>query len=263
MKKINTCSLTDDLNLSYNEYFILPYYDENTLVYITIKDTEVKWFNKNLKPITPYKRISKSLLYFYENSKFKGYEICILGFVNKIQKFQSLAVFDLLLKDEIDGKIQSKKYSIRYDNIKYRFLINIPKSIKNVYAVFGQKYSENAFNTTVISCIKSNIWEGFSLYKDKPFAYEDDQYDFLTNKVWETSQNKIKDVKFTIDKEDKITLNSIIIKENNIEVPITLGLEKIKVQNINDINELKDKNIMYKTCNIDDVIYSKFISFSK
>ena len=141
MKKINNCSFKNDINLNYSDYFILPYYNENTLTYITIKNDDIKWFNNNLKSISPYKRINKSLIRFYNDSKFKGYEICVIGFINKIQNFHSLAIFDLLLKDEFEGKIQSKKYSIRYDNIKNRFLVNIPKSIKNVYAVFGQKFT--------------------------------------------------------------------------------------------------------------------------
>lgn len=260
MKKINYCLFKEDMNLTYSDYFILPYYNENSLIYITIKNNEIKWFNNNLKSISPYKRINKSLIYFYNESRFKGYEICIIGFLNKIQNFHSLAVFDLLLKDEFEGKIQSKKYSIRYDNIKYRFLTNIPKNIKNVYAVFGQKFEESVFNSSIINCIKSNIWEGFSLYKDKPYCY-DDQYDLIINKVWEINTSKINDIKFSTDEKNKLILNSIIIKENNVEIPITLGLEKIKIETINDINELKDKNIMYKTCNIDDVIYSKFVSF--
>ena len=260
MKKINSCSFKDDINLNYSDYFILPYYNENTLTYITIKNDDIKWFNNNLKLISPYKRINKSLIRFYNDSKFKGYEICVIGFINKIQNFHSLAIFDLLLKDEFEGKIQSKKYSIRYDNIKNRFLVNIPKSIKNVYAVFGQKFDEAVFNSSVISCIKSNIWEGFSLYKDKPYCY-DNSFDLITNKAWEIFENKIKEVKFSTDKDNKLILNSIIIENENKEIPITLGLEKIKIENLDDINNLKDKNILYKTCNIDGIIYSKFISF--
>lgn len=259
MKKIKTCIFKEDENLIYSNYYIFPYYNENTIVYITIKNNEITWFNNDLKLISPYKRINKSLLYFYNNSKFKNYEICIIGFINKIQKFRSLAVFDLLLKDEMNEKIQSKKYSIRYDNIKYRFLTNIPKSIKNVYAVFAQKFTENTFNSTIINCIKSNVWEGFSLYIDKPYCYEDDKFDLIINKAWEIKEGKIKDVNFSVSKENELILTSIILKNN--ENSITLGLDKIKIKNIDDINDLKNRNILYKTCNIDDIIYSKFVSF--
>ena len=261
MNKIECCSLNDEnIEINYNNYFIFPYYNEKTLTYISIKNNEITWYNNNLKERTPLKRLNKSLLYFYNNSKFNGYQIFVIGFLNTIQKFKSFAVFDLLLKDEIDGLIQSKKYSIRYDNVRYRFITNIPKSIKNVYAVFAQKYSTEIFNSNVINCLKSNVWEGFSLYKDSPYNY-DEKYNLITNKVWEISQNKIQDIKFSIDDKNKITLDSIIIKEtNNIKIPIKLGLEKIKVETIDDINNLKTKKIMYKTCNIDDIIYSKFVS---
>lgn len=261
MNKINCFSLTEDNNkLDFNNYFIFPYYNEKNLTYISINKDQIKWYNNNLKEITPFKRINKSLQYFYNNSKFKGYEIFVIGFINKIQKFKSFAVFDLLLKDEIEGKIQSKKYSIRYDNVRYRFLTNIPKNIKNVYTVFSQKYSDDIFNSTVISCLKSNIWEGFSLYKDEPYNY-DENFNLIVNKVWEINKNKINDIKFSIDEKNKFIIDSILVENNNIIIPIKVGLDKIKVENIDDINELKTKTIMYKTCNIDDIIYSKFISF--
>ena len=257
MKKIKCNFLDKEIN--YNNYFIFPYYNEKTLTYISIKDNKVKWYNNNLKEITPLKRINKSLLYFYKNSKFKGYEIFLIGFINKIQNFHSFAIFDLLLKDEIYGFIQSKKYSIRYDNIKNRFITNIPKNIKNVYAIFAIKYSDDIFNSTVISCIKSNTWEGFSLYKDSPYNYDED-YNYISNKIWEINTDKIYDLKFSRNEENKIKLNSIIIKKESSEIQITLGLEKIKIETLDDINNLKDKIIMYKVCNIDDVFYAKFIS---
>ena len=256
MKKINCISLDSKNEINFNNYFIFPYYNEKNLTYISINKDQIKWYNNNLKEITPFKRINKSLLYFYNNSKFKGYEIFVIGFINKIQKFKSFAVFDLLLKDEIDGKIQSKKYSIRYENINYRFLVNIPKSIKNIYSIFAQKFSESFFNNGVITCLKTNKWEGYSLYIDKPYNYEN--LSLISNKAWIIDTGKIIDIKISIDDKNNFIIDSLITKNN---IKVTMGLDQIKIKNLDDLNDIKEKNIMYKTCNIDNILYAKFICF--
>ena len=60
-----------DENTILTDYYILPYYDKNSLVYIIINDNnEIEWYNYNFKKIQSYKKINKNLLKCYSESKF-------------------------------------------------------------------------------------------------------------------------------------------------------------------------------------------------
>ena len=244
----------------------MPYYSFSSLVYITISKSSVEWYNNNLKRITGYKRIESSLKKIYSNSKFNGYEITIIGFLTINKKRRSLVIFDLLLQDEISKKIQSKKYSIRLDNIRNRFIDF--KNNKLVLSVFAQKCSSNELDNITLKMIESNSWDGLIFYKDKPYNYDVNNLSLLFYKVWDIKNGTITGYEFGSNSDNKPCVKSLYVynEELNGTVKICGNLAEVQKLDINELDErILNKKILFKYCifNIDNkkTILTNFLKF--
>lgn len=246
-------------NINLNNYFILPYYDKNALVYIFIhKNGQIMWYNYNFKKIQSFKRIDKNLLKCYNDSKYVDHDIVIIGFIDKISTFRKLIIFDLLLKEEFNGDIQSKKYSTRVENFKGRFFTEKFNNIKNIGTIFTYKYDENIFNKIFSQCILTNKWEGYLLHKDCSFN-DDIENEIIEEKVWETFSGIIIDATFgTIEVKDKDEkgeeinksyegVKSIFVMNEDKKLEISNGFTiNERVQFFKDYLNLIGKEIYYK-----------------
>ena len=70
MEKINITDINQLNNFDKSNYFVMPYYDMSSMIYIEINQLTINWYNYNLKKISPYLKINKSLRDLYNNSKF-------------------------------------------------------------------------------------------------------------------------------------------------------------------------------------------------
>ena len=249
-------------NIDLNNYFILPYYDKNTLVYIFIfKNGQIDWYNYNCKKIPSYKRIDKNLLKCYNDSKYINHDIVIIGFIDKISTFRKLIIYDLLLKEEFDGDIQSKKYSIRIENFKGRFFTEKFNKIKNIGTIFTYKYDEKTFNSIFSQCILTNKWEGYLLHKDC-FFNDDIKNEIIEEKIWETFSGTIIDATFgTVSVKEKDENDNEIEKHYDGVKSIFVMNEdkKLEISNGLTINERIDFFKNYSTLIGTEILYKYFI----
>ena len=276
---MNNTVVINELNnqdLQLNSYFILPYYEKTSLVYVFINsNNEIKWFNYNYKNIQGYKRINKNLLKYYKESRFHKHPIVLIGFIDKISTFRKFIIFDLLLYEEFIGVLGSKKYSTRLENLTNRFFSEKFKETKNIASIFSYKYDETIFNNIFSQCIIPNRWEGYILHKDCSYNSDIDN-EILEQKVWETFEGEIIDA----------TFGTIIVKEkdendNEIDKPFD-GVKslfvmnegkKLEISNGLTINERIDffknastligKKIMYKYFILNDKDVTLFFKLIK
>ena len=266
IEKIDSNIIDNIDNLELKDYFIMPYYSFNSLVYITISKSSIEWYNNNLKRITGYKRIENALKKIYASSKFYGYEITVIGFLTTTKKKKTLVIFDLLLKDEINKKIQSKKYSIRLDNIKNRF-INLVNN-KLVLSVFAQKNISDTIDDITLKMIESNSWDGLIFYKDKPYNFEIDNSSLLFYKVWEIKTGIITGFEFGTNSDNKPCVTSLFVfnEELNNNIKICGNLAEVQKIDINELDErILNKKILFKYCVFDvdgkKTILTNFLKF--
>lgn len=258
--KIISSSNPEDTNVK--DYFVMPYYDPSLVVYINMSKDSITWFNSKLKKITGYKKIESSIKKLYANSKFNGYNITIIGFLSKNKNTKTLMIFDLLLKDEIDGKIQSKKYSIRVDNIRNRFF---QPNVKNILPVFCKKNDTDKIDDISMQMIESDAWDGFILYLDKPYNYEDNNMLFC--KLWELKTAIISgyDVCNNPQTNEPMISNIYVIDTNNISYKICGGLAELQKIPIVECEKILNKEILFKFCIIktteETIMRTKLIKF--
>ncbi len=263
MEKIDTKIIKNIENINLKDYFIMPYYSNDSLIYVKITKESIKWYNNDLKNITPYKRINNALKKMYISSKFYGYEIYLICFLSKRKQKTSLIVFDLLLKDEIEKKIQSKKYSIRLDNIKNRFI-----DLKNkfIIPIFAQKNENNEINDILLKMIESNSWDGFIFYKDKPYNYDLDNTSLFFYKLWEIKSGQITNYEVSLNENNEPFISCIYISNDELgsNIKISGNIAEIQKYKPNEI-ELINKKILFKYCilkNDDSVtIITNFLKF--
>lgn len=258
------------------KYFIQPFIDgEKVLIKISYKDenVDVKQFNKNNKKIHILKKIENELILFYKNSKFFKYDIILKGFiVRDYKKTKSLILYDIMTLDEYELKIQSKKYSIRLENLNIRFLTNKSKNIKSI---FSYQYNENNLKIVYDQFIKKNIIDGYVFRKNIPYKYDEEE--IIIENVCKEHKSKIIDfvigtsIKQEIDEENNNIKSSttipcvseIKIYFNNKETFVKLDnlLDSEKVKYFNEVSELKNKMCIfkeYKFLDHYDLIFVKF-----
>lgn len=263
MEKIDSfIKIGNNIDINYTEYFIMPYYPPEALIYIKMSKDDIQWFNNSLKNMTGFKRINTSLRKLYSSSKYNGYNITLIGFISLKKKVKTFVIIDLLLDDEITKKIQSKKYSIRLDNIRNRFGFSQNTNIKNIMPVFSQKI--NSIDDTIYSnLIESNSWEGFIYYKDKPYNYIKEENSLIFDKKWEIMNGIVTG----ISSADDGTINEIFVTSNkNIIVKIKDGLNSLNKIPAEKRDELIfNKPILYKKCELQNkeknIILTKFLKF--
>lgn len=247
------------------KYLIQPYIDgEKVKIKVLYNNGlfDIKQYNKNDKEIYIVKKIKDEILKCYKSSKFKGYDIILKGFIVKNYKNKkSLILYDIMTIDEYKLNVQSKRYSIRLENLNIRFLS--PK-LKNIKSIFYHNYSENNLSIIYNQFIKKNVIDGYVFHKNVPYKYEDNEIIIENNicKLYETNvidfifgtsiKQKIDEEKNKIETVESIPcLASVKIKHNDEEIIINLDniLDSEKIKYFNEINELKNKKIQFKEYN--------------
>ena len=247
------------------KYLIQPYIDgEKVKIKVLYNNGlfDVKQYNKNDKEIYIVKKIKDEILKCYKSSKFKGYDIILKGFIVKNYKNKkSLILYDIMTIDEYKLNVQSKRYSIRLENLNIRFLS--PK-LKNIKSIFYHNYSENNLSIIYNQFIKKNVIDGYVFHKNVPYKYEDNEIIIENNicKLYETNvidfifgtsiKQKIDEEKNKIEIVESIPcLAGVKIKHNDEEIVINLDniLDSEKIKYFNEINELKNKRIQFKEYN--------------
>ena len=125
------------------KYYMQPYINGEKVV-LTISSlngvVKIVCINDAGKTVKLDNKIKKELRKCYESSRFNGFNIVINGFLTIDKKnITYLMCYDLFLKDEYEGKMQSKKLSIRYENLNIRFL---NQKLKLVRTIFNHEYSD-------------------------------------------------------------------------------------------------------------------------
>jgi hypothetical protein len=245
-------------------YFIQPFIEGNELIInISSKNNncEIKAINKNGKSIKLLKRIENELISLYNSSNFKGFEIILKGFITLTKKKKTLMLYDLLLKNEYDMKVQSKKYNIRLENLNIRFL---KIGSKNIKSIFTFKYNERNIDHIINQFIKSNLINGLVFHKDVPYNYEDDE--IIVENVCVMHEGIVIDcvvgttLKKTIDEETQETTHQeevpcihfikCLVNNEELTIPLDNYLENEKIDMFNNFSDLKNKKCWVKYYNI-------------
>jgi hypothetical protein len=88
-------------------------------------------------------------------------------------------VDDILLKDEYEEKICSKRYETRYENLNIRFL---KTKLKNVKLVFSKHLNDAGLGLFVDLFVKTDNVDKAVLRKNIPYKYEEDDVEVL--EIW-------------------------------------------------------------------------------
>lgn len=217
------------------KYFIQPYVDgEYCLINISFvaNNVKIKSFDKNGKRIKLLNPIKKQLRKSYESSKYNKYEIYLKGFlVNDAKNKTSLMIYDILLKDEYDGRIQSKRYQIRYENLVFRFL-NL--KCKDIRLIFSYNYTDGNLDAIIKQFIETNKLEKIVFRKNIPYKYEDN--DIFIEDIWTDYSGKI------IGYEDGTVIHREYNDKQEVvsETPVSC-IKSFKI--LNDNNETVDVSI--------------------
>lgn len=247
------------------KYLIQPYIDgEEVKIKVLYNNGlfDVKQYNKNDKEIYIVKKIKDEILKCYKFSKFQGHDILLKGFiVRNYKKKKSLILYDIMTINEYKLNTQSKRYSIRLENLNIRFLVH---GLKNIKSIFYHNFSDNNLNIIYNQFIKRNVINGYVFHKNVPYKYEDDEIIIENNicKLYESDiidfifgtsiKQKINEEKNKIEIVESIPcLSGVKIKHNDEDIIINLDniLDSEKIKYFNEINELKNKKIQFKEYN--------------
>lgn len=259
------------------KYFIQPFIDgEKVLIKINFENNiiHVKQFNKNNKETYILKKIKDELTGCYKFSKFSGYNIILKGFiVRNYKKVKSLLLYDIMTADEYEGRVQSKKYEVRLENLNIRFLLSKMKRIKSI---FSYKFTDTNLRILFNQFIKQNTLDGYVFHKNIPYKYDDNEV-IIENNICTYYSLDIEDViigttiKQKIDeKNNKIEsteavpcLLGIKVKIDNelVEINFDNILDSEKIKYFNEINDIKQMKCVIKKYDFLDICCFIFVKF--
>ena len=156
------------------DYFIQPYVEGKRCTIFISKTANVvsikaQTGGKRCKLPTP---IKKELKASYEGSKYNGFSIVLDGslVVDKSNK-TNLILFDILLKDEYDGKLQSRNYETRHENLTARFIKQRSKLIK---PVFSAELDDKNLDFFISVFVNTDTISSVMFRKNKPYKADDE-----------------------------------------------------------------------------------------
>lgn len=111
-------------------------------------------------------RIRKDLAMCYGASRFRGHPVVLSGFLTLDRRgVMRLVLNDILLKDEYDGKAQSRRYSVRLENLNARFLSPKAKSLRSV---FSSEASGAGVDMFVKAFVQTQLTDKVVFRRDSP-----------------------------------------------------------------------------------------------
>ena len=201
-------------------------------------------------------KMLKDLKESYTSSKFKGYRVCLSGVLHVNEKnVTSLVLNDIMLKNEKTLGRCSKRYSIRYENLVFRFL---SLKSKNVTAVFSQQFSENSLNMFIKQFIETNKTDYALFVKDSVSADKD----IVKDPVWTYQRMKVVgyeegtavirklNEKDEVEPEEELPcIDTLIVQKDSSERKIKLSNipDAMKAQMLADLKS-DSKSVIGKTC---------------
>lgn len=239
--------------------------------------TLIKANNKNNNRIKLPSNIKKQIKQSYESSSYNGYKIVLKCFlINNKENKTSLIVYDLLLLDEYTGKIQSKKYNIRYENLILRFLTT---KTPDVNVIFSYKLNDFNLNIVIDKFILTNKIQKLIFRKNLPYKFEDN--DIIIENVVTQHDGKIIDYELgtiisrtfnqesgEVETETEIPcINSFTIFNSDLG-----KTEIVSIKNLNDsdrisyydnINNLLNTDCTYGSYSILNNCGNVFLNFKK
>lgn len=212
------------------------------------------------KKVKLSQKILKDLKESYVSSKFKGYPICLLGILHTNDaNVTSLVLTDIMLKQEKLAGSCSKRYSVRYENLVFRFLA---LKSKNVSAIFSQPFSSYSLGMFIRQFVETNKTDYAVMVKDSVAVEKEEAKEALWTyhrmKVvgYEEGRVKIRRVQENEDKnpeeapeEELSCIDALVVQKDNVEKKIKLNNipDAMKAQMLADLS-FDRSSVIGKTC---------------
>ena len=263
------------------KYFIQPFIEGLKCIIKCEKNSKnavnIKAYDENNKRINLTSHINKQLKDSYKNSLYFGNNIILKAFlVNNEENKTSLLIYDILLDCEFNNIKQSKRYSIRYENLIFRFLTN---KTKNINVVFSHQINDINLNMFIDKFIVTNRLKSIVFRKNVPYNFEDN--DVIIANVVEHHDGKV--IGYSEGTIIQRTFNEESGEvETEMEIPCIDSFDildhksneiiNISIKNLNDsikrdyyinINDLINKECVYGSYKILDKFGNMFVDFKK
>ncbi len=219
-------------------YFIQPYV-EGAYCRINIiekgKVVSITAVNEDGEKVNLDNKIKKELSKTYRTSKFFRFPTVLEGVISvDKQNRYYLILFDIMTEDEFEGKSQSKRYDIRYQNLVFRFLSKMNKYVK---ALFTHPYNDISINLVIEQFIKTDSLNKIMFRKNIPKGYEENE--FIEYKIWTEFRGKILGYEVGHDVKKEFDEKQNLVSETPFEY-----LKAFKV-----FNEKENETILVKLTN--------------
>ena len=194
-------------------------------------------------------KIKKEIRKAYQSSRFYGYPIVLVGYLTIDKKNVTILYLDdIFLKAEYSGLTQSKRYSLRSENLNSRFMLMKPELVKQVPT---RRFSEQNLDAFIHLFVETNLTSKIVYRKDIPLGYEEDEV--IIDDIWETLSGKVIDMEKEVGVDRKFDENqnvvegesyeyasSLIVKSDSFDAPIKVPLvglqdsDKVELCNASD-----------------------------
>lgn len=222
-------------------------------------------FDENKKKVKLDNKIRKELSKSYRSSKFFKYPVVLEGVLSTDKKNRTfLILYDIFLKDEFEGKTQSRRYDLRYENLIFRF---IDKSCKNVKVVFSHQFNETNLNLFINMFVKTDALDSVVFKKNTTKLFEDPETDFIKLNIWtefsgtivgyeigesskkeyDDKQNLVSETPFEYLKAFKIFNEA---ENETVLVELSNFTESEKINFLSNVKDYTDKKCVFKRYNV-------------
>ena len=234
-------------------------YGEHRSICVLSKNgvTSILAFDKDKHKVKLDKHVKKELLRLYEDSKFKGYDIVLLGDETTTKdNIPILVLDDILLKNEYERMMPSKKYATRYENLVLRFLNNKTSRIR---IVASYQFNESNLDVFINQFVKTNTIDKITYHKNVPLDYCDDE--IISESIWETEEGKIVgyDVgtgsKKEFDEQQNLTSETPYDYLKSLKIVSSDGINVLNIE-LSNYNENDKINMLYS---VNDYMQKKCI----
>lgn len=261
-----------------NEYFIQRKCNGLRMItFITFNNedgnTYIKFLSRKGKEFTTMSKIETELRDLYKNSHYYGTnivldgEICIIDPNGKEDWNRAVSeakrkdhtiynpmyiCFDILTQDEFYGLSDSRKYEIRYMNLK-KFL-SVSYKLNHIQLIFSIPYTIDHYHKLLEEFVETDKWEGF-IYRHNTKYYPGRTSHLLKYKLFKDAEFEVKGTIPTTkqmlnDKgimEDTPCVGALLIDYKGHSVSVGSGLsDKQRIDWFKDPSLIVHKTILVK-----------------